>query len=222
MSPGVKSREYDNSRREAAARETRRAVIDAAHRLFLEKGYAATALTDVAAEAGVSVQTVYGQLGSKRNLLKEVVDVAIAGDHEPVHMRDRSEATAMLAEPDPEKKLRILAATFTAVGIRIEPVDRVMQSAAAVDPEVAEQLRGMDLGRLHGMREIAQHLHDAGALREGLSVDAAAQLLWWLNGPATFRPLVVEQGWSHEDYEVLLGDLLVAALAPRKPVRARR
>jgi AcrR family transcriptional regulator len=148
MSPGVKSREYDNSRREAAALATRRAVVDAAHRLFLEKGYGGTALTEVAAEAGVSVQTVYGQLGSKRNLLKEVIDVAVAGDHEPVAMRDRAEAAAVLAEPDPEKKLRMLATTFTEVGVRVEPIDRVMRSAAAVDPEVAEQARQEDQGRL--------------------------------------------------------------------------
>jgi AcrR family transcriptional regulator len=222
MSPGVKSREYDNSRREAAALQTRRAVIDAAHRLFLEKGYGGTALTEVAAEAGVSVQTVYGQLGSKRNLLKEVIDVAVAGDHEPIAMRDRAEAAAVLAEPDPETKLRMLAATFTEGGVRIAPIDRVMRSAAAVDPEVAEQARQEDQSRLFGMTEIAQHLLAAGALRDGVTVEAAAQVLWWLNGPATFRPLVVEQGWSLEAYEVLLGDLLVAALAPRKPVRARR
>ena len=222
MSPGVKSRDYDNSRRAAAALATRRSVVEAAHRLFLEKGYGGTALTEVAAEAGVSVQTVYGQLGSKRNLLKEVIDVAITGDHEPVAMRDRAEAAQMMAEPDPEKKLRMLAATFTAVGVRVEPIDRVMRSAAAVDPEVAEQARQEDRGRLHGMTEIAQHLQSAGALREDVTVEAAAQVLWWLNGPSTFRPLVAEQGWSLEAYETLLGDLLVAALAPRKPVPGRR
>jgi AcrR family transcriptional regulator len=222
MSSGDKGRVYDNSRREAAALETRRAVIDAAHRLFLEKGYGGTALTEVAAEAGVSVQTVYGQLGSKRNLLKEVIDVAVAGDHEPVAMRDRPEAAAVLAEPDPERKLRMLAATFTQVGVRVEPIDRVLRSAAAVDPEVAEEARQEDRGRLLGMTEIAQHLHDVGALRDGVTVAAAAQVLWWLNGPSSFRPLVVEQGWSLEAYEALLGDLLITALAPRRPARARR
>jgi hypothetical protein len=72
------------------------------------------------------------------------------------------------------------------------------------------------------MTEIAQHLRDVGALRDGLAVEAAAQVLWWLNGPSTFRPLVVEQGWTLDAYETLLGDLLIAALAPRKPARGRR
>jgi AcrR family transcriptional regulator len=222
MGRAVKSRGYDNSRREAAARENRRAVVDAARRLFLEKGYGATSLNDVAEAAGVSVQTVYGQLGSKRVLLKEVLDVAVAGDHEPVAMRNRPEAGAVMAEPDPEEKLRLLATMFTAVAGRVEPVERVMRSAAAVDLEVAEQARALDAGRLGGMTEIAQHLHDAGALREGLSVAEAAQVLWVFSGPATFRALCVEQGWEPSAFESLLGDLLVAALAPRKRLRARR
>jgi AcrR family transcriptional regulator len=81
MSRPVKSRAYDNSRREAAARETRRAILTAARDLWLEQGYASTSLAGIAAAAGVSVQTVYAQFQSKRNLLKNVVDVAIVGEN---------------------------------------------------------------------------------------------------------------------------------------------
>jgi AcrR family transcriptional regulator len=221
MSERVKGRIYDNSRREAAARDTRRAVVDAAHRLFLANGYAGTSLNGVAAEAGVSVQTVYGHLGSKRTLLKEVLDVAIAGDHEPVAIKDRPEVTAIRAEPDPERKLRRYAEMTTAIAARFEPVDRVMRSAAAVDDEIAEQLRAAELGRLGGMREFAQHLSESGALREGLPVEQAAQRLWSLGGVGVFRPLVVEQGWSHHEFATYLGDLLVAALLPKPPTRRR-
>jgi AcrR family transcriptional regulator len=215
----VKGRVYDNSRREAAARETRRAVVDAAHGLFLEKGYGGTSLAEVAEAAGVSVQTVYAQLGSKRALLKEVLDVVIAGDHEPVPLRDRAEAEAFRAEPDPERKLRLVAALFIAVALRVEPVDRVMRSAAAVDLDVAEQVRLADQGRLTGMTEIARHLRNAGVLREDLTVAQAAQRLWALNGPALYRPLVVEQGLGPQEYEQWLGDLLIASLLP--PASAR-
>lgn len=214
MAGTVKGRVYDNSRREAAARETRRAVVDAAHRLFLEKGYAGTSLTDVAAAAGVSVQTVYGQLGSKRTLLKEVMDVAIAGDHEPVAIRDRAQVAEIKAEPDAERKLRLFAAMSTDIAARYEPVDRVMRSAAAVDPEIEEQLRLAEEGRLGGMREFAEHLEEAGVLRAGLTVEQAAQRVWSLHGPGLFRPLVVQQGWSHEEFVEYLGDLLIAALLP--------
>jgi hypothetical protein len=128
----------------------------------------------------------------------------------------------MFAEPDPHEKLHMLARMLTTVAVRIEPVDRVMRSAAAVDPEAAEQARALDAGRLEGMTEIAEHLAQVGALREGLTVETAAQVLWAFSGPALFRQLVVEQGWTTEAYTPLLGDLLVTALVPRKPVRRRR
>ena len=227
MARAVKGRVYDNSRREAAARETRRAVVDAAHRLFLEKGYGATSLTDVADAAGVSVQTVYAQLGSKRALLKEVLDVAIAGDHEPVAIRDRAEVAQIRAEPDGERKLRLYAALATQIAYRYEPVDRVMRSAGAVDPEVEAQRRAAEQGRLGGMREFAEDLVAAGVLRPGLSLEEVAQRLWALGGTNLYRPLVVELGWSHEDFVAYLGDLLVTSLLPpspvvRKAVRPRR
>ncbi len=218
----VKSRVYDNSRREAAALATRRAVVDAAHRLFLEKGYGGTSLTDVAEAAGVSVQTLYAQLGSKRALLKEVLDVAIAGDHEPVAIRDRPAIAAIEAEPDGVAKLRLFAHTTTTIAARLEPVDRMIRSAAAVDPDVDEQLEQAERGRLGGMTEFAQHLYDAGVLRPGLTVDEAGQRIWSLHGPLLFRQLHVVLGWSHEQVADYLGDLLVAALLPPEGARPPR
>ena len=222
MSSGVKGRVYDNSRREAAALETRRAVIDAAHRLFLQNGYGGTSLADVARAAGVSVQTVYGQLGSKRALLKEVIDVAIAGDHEPIAIKDRAEAHAVEAEPDGERKLRMFARMTATIASRYEPVDRVMRSAAAVDPEVEEQLREGEEGRLWGMRGFAAHLEESGVLRPGLDANEAGTRIWAVHGPVLYRQLVVGLGWTEEQYADYLGDLLVGALLPQKPVRGRR
>ena len=213
---------YDNSRREAAARETRTAIVDAAHRLFVEKGYGGTALTDVADAAGVSVQTLYAQLGSKRALLKEVLDVAIAGDHEPVAIRDRPAVAAIEAEPDGVRKLQLFAQMATTIAARYEPVDRMIRSAAAVDPDVEEQLEHAERGRLGGMTEFAQHLHDAGVLRPGLSVDEAGERIWSLHGPVLYRQLHVVLGWSDEQVADFLADLLVAALLPGQPAGAKK
>ena len=221
MTRAVKGRAYDNSRREAAARETRNGIVDAAHRLFLARGYAGTSLTDVADEAGVSVQTVYGQLGSKRVLLKEVLDVAIAGDHEPVAIRDRPAAAAVEGEPDGVRKLQLFAQMATTIASRYEPVDRMMRSAAAVDPEVEEQLAQAEQARLAGMTEFARHLHGAGVLREGLTAEEAGQRIWSLHGAHLYRQLHVVLGWPHEQVAEYLAELLVAALLP-PAARARR
>lgn len=221
MPEAVKGRVYDNSRREAAARQTRNAIVDAAHRLFLANGYAGTSLTDVADEAGVSVQTVYAQLGSKRALLKEVLDVAIAGDHEPVAIRDRPAAAVVEAEPDGVRKLQLFAEMATTIASRYEPVDRMMRSAAAVDPDVEDQLAQAEQGRLAGMTDFARHLHGAGVLRDGMTAEEAGQRIWSLHGAHLYRQLHVVLGWSHEQVSAFLADLLVAALLPTS-VRARK
>ena len=98
-------RRYDSSRRQEQARQTRRAILDAAGRLFVDPGYAATPLTAVAAEAGVAVQTVYAVFGSKRQLLSDLVDVTLAGDDEPVALPDRPFVADIRALADPRAKL---------------------------------------------------------------------------------------------------------------------
>jgi AcrR family transcriptional regulator len=222
MARAVKSRSYDNSRREAGARQTRRAVLDAARDLWLRNGYAATSLAEIAAAAGVSVQTVYGQFQSKRNLLKNVVDVAIVGDDEPVALADRPEVAAINAEPDPERKLRMHAALGVEIAARMEPLDRMMRSAAQVDADVAEQVATGDRGRYMGMLLSARDYRAAGVLREDLTDEEVAQRMWVLLGPAMYRPYVVDQGWPVEAFEEWLGDLLVASLLPPGSARARR
>src|SRR4029450_8919239 len=108
MSPPVKPRRsYDASRRQEQARRSRWAMLQAAHRLFLERGYPATTMPAVAAAAGVSVQSVYKDFGKQPALLKAVFDVAMAGDDESVPMLGRAALGRVRDEPDPRRKLRL-------------------------------------------------------------------------------------------------------------------
>src|SRR5256885_17017500 len=97
-------RRYESAHRQQQARQTRRAILDAAAALFVEPGYAATPLTAVAAEAGGAIQTVYKGFGSKPALLSALVDVTVAGDDEPVALPDRQfvAGIAALAERRPK------------------------------------------------------------------------------------------------------------------------
>ena len=52
-------RAYDTRRRQAQARETQAHIAEAARELFVERGWVATSIRDVAERAGVSVQTIY-------------------------------------------------------------------------------------------------------------------------------------------------------------------
>src|SRR3954465_15151142 len=132
-----RKRVYNSPLRAEQAQRTRTAVLDAAGRCFLDKGYAATTMKDVAAEAGVSVQTVFGQ-GSKAALLLACVDRAVVGDDEQTPLAQRELFVRPIEAPDRAGKLaalRALARTYVPLTI---PMIRVFADAAAGDAEVAE------------------------------------------------------------------------------------
>src|SRR5918997_4719993 len=97
-------RAYRSPLRAEQARRTRGVVLDAAGRCFLDRGYAATTMKDVAAAAGVSVQTVFGQ-GSKAALLLGCVDRAVVGDDESTPLAAREPFVRFLEAPDLAGKL---------------------------------------------------------------------------------------------------------------------
>lgn len=211
-------RSYDNSGREAAARETRRAVVSAARDLFVEKGYAATTLAEIARVAGVSVQTVYAQFGSKVALVKQVLDEAIAGDDEPVPIRDRPEIAAQLAETDPHTRIRMHARFVAERMPRVEPVDRMMRSAADADPAMREQLAQEEAGKVIGMTEMAEVYAGRGEL--AVDVPTAAHRVAALMNAELYRRTVLDHGWSLDEYAAWLGDLMAASML-RAPARRR-
>ena len=94
------------SKRAEKARATRQRMLAAARELLIEQGYGATAMQDIADRAGVAVQTLYFTFGNKRSLLKELVDVSIAGDQEPVATMDRPWFRDVLATGTAAAQLR--------------------------------------------------------------------------------------------------------------------
>ena len=104
--------------RAARTRATRRRIVDAAAELFVERGYGVTTLEQIAARAGVAVQTVYFHFGNKRTVLKEAVDVAAVGDDEPVALLERPWLDELRAEPDPRRVVELWVATSTAIYTR--------------------------------------------------------------------------------------------------------
>jgi AcrR family transcriptional regulator len=208
----VKRRSYDNSRREAAARETRRVIVASAREQFIAFGYPATTYLSIADGAGVSVQTVYAHFSTKRDILKRVIDEAVAGDDEPLPLVERSEIAAIMAEPDPERKLRLHAAHAVAISQRATLVDQMLRSAAAIDPEAAELWSRGSRDRSSGMKQFAAHLEEGGHLRDGLSIQMAADRLAVLIDPEIYRLTVGVRGWTPGEHEQWLAELLIASL----------
>lgn len=199
-------RRYRSPRREDQARQTRRAIRDAAASLFVARGYAATSVAAVAEAAGVAPETVYAQFKSKRALLKEVIDVAIAGDDEPIAVRDRPWMDAVRAEQDPRVRLRMLARVSFERVARVGPVLEVLRSAAATDPSLAALWDEMQRQRMEDARSFVTLVAELSPTR--LDEETAAALSWALAGPEMHRALVTELGWPTERYVALMEDVL--------------
>ncbi len=213
MSPPVNPRRpYDSSRRQEQARQTRSSVLDAGRRLFLEQGYAATTVNAVAAEAGVSVETVYKAFGNKPGLVKAVFDVGVVGDDEPIPMLQRAFVKRNLAEPDPRKKLLAYGDHLAEVGPRICPLQLVVRDAAATDPGAAEVWDQLNVERLTGMTVFARRLHGNGHLRKGVSMQEARDVLWAHNSAELWDLLVNHRGWANRRFGKWVGHQLIAAL----------
>lgn len=219
MADDVKPRRrYDGSRRQDAAQQTQREVLAAARRLFVEHGYAATSVRQIADEAGVSVQTLYGGFTNKAGILKRLGDVAVVGDDEPVALADRSVVAEMQAMDDPYAVLARNAAMVRGIWDRFGDLLPVLRSAAAVEPEVAdEQHRNVVVNRRAGMGHLVGLLSGLQALRPGLEAGEAADVAWALCGPDVYEALVLVRGWTSDRYEAWLAETLQGALlAPRR------
>ena len=199
-------RSYHSPRRREQAAATRLEILQAARRLFEGQGYAGTTMTAIAAEAGVALKTVYVAFETKSGLLRALWDVALSGEQDSIPVAQREWYREMIEEPDPERQLRLNARNSRAVKVRAGSLLRVIREAAPVEPDSAA-LWGLIQSEFHdNQRVIVASLADRNALREGLDVDSAADLLWTLNHPDVWQLLVVDRGWSAERYEQWLAD----------------
>ncbi|MGI8529262.1 MAG: TetR/AcrR family transcriptional regulator, partial [Geodermatophilaceae bacterium] len=137
MAEGVKRRSYDSSGRREAARARRQRSLRAAGELFLANGYPRTTVAAIAQRAGVSEDLIFQLFTSKRGVLKEVMDVAIGGDDEEIPLLEREGPQVVRAATDQREQLRLFTAGITSQLDRLRPLNDLMRSAAAVEPEIA-------------------------------------------------------------------------------------
>lgn len=200
------------NKRTQKAKETRGRILAAAHELFVEHGYGTTNLQEVADQAGVAVQTIYFVFGNKRTLLKELVDVTIAGDDEPVATMDRPWFRDAQAATTAQEHLAAHIAGTSAVLDRVSPMMKVLETAVAMDPEVAAQWPQDFNPRLIVQTAAAEALMAKPGARPEVSVEEAADLLYGLLSPELYLLFVRDRGWSQARWEQWAGDTLRAQL----------
>lgn len=202
---GEPRRRYASPRRVQQAAQTRTAVLDAARELFAERGWSATGMRDIATRAGVSVETIYANFGSKTDLLLVVVDIGVVGDDRPVPLADRPEFAA-LGQGNVTQRLRAAAKLARGINERTFRMQMVLREAASGDPDVAKRLRAADQRRRVTVVAAAQ-------LLIGRKVtDIERDGIWAVAGAEVYELLVDRSGWSTKRYEQWLADTIAGLL----------
>ncbi len=212
MTDAVKrQRSYDSPRRREQAAGTRRAILSAARHLFEENGYTGTSVPAIAAEAGVAVKTVFLSFTTKGGLLRAVWEDRLSGDEAGVPVKEQAWYRALLDEPDPKRLLRMTAAHSRAVKERSASLMEVIRNASGVDHSTAILWNDIEAKLLDVQRSIVEHLSEHDALGTD-DLAAATDVLWTLNHPVVWQLLVGNRGWTPEQYERWLGDILCSEL----------
>ncbi|MEP7090694.1 MAG: helix-turn-helix domain-containing protein [Nocardioidaceae bacterium] len=209
MSPPVKARHYDASRRRVKAEGRRRSVLAAAQELFFRQGYAATTISSIAEAAGVSPETIYKAFGGKPGLVRELRAHALLGAG-PQPAEDRSDQLRGLA--DPQAVVRGWANLAGEVAPRVAPILCLLRDAAVLDPTLQELVEELDADRLRRMRANARFLSEAGHLRPGVSLTQATDVLFAVSSQEMYDLLVVRRGWSLRRYTDFVASTIENAL----------
>lgn len=194
------------------ARQTRGRIIDCARELFVEQGYAATTMEQIAAGAGVAVQTVYYTFKTKGQLLAQAMEVAAAGDDGPVPPSQPPWAQEMLAASCPQRVLALGVEYGTGIYPRVAELWPAVGAAAAADPYIEEYWRSVVDRRRGGQRGMVARVAELGGLRSRLDLERATDLVVVLAGPDTYRGLVQEARWTVLAYKAWLFTTLVQQL----------
>lgn len=195
------------TRRTDRAEATRRRVLDAAIRLFVERGYRSTTIESIAEAADVSVETIYKRFGSKAGMLKAAREAAVADSPEPPEFFEFPAPPiekALGADTDPKRQLRTLA-EFSARRLeRLAPYHRMLRSAGTGDPELGEFIAADHAARRDRQRA---NIHTIAAncrlrLRPGEAADTYSALA----NPDIYLLLADQFGWTAERYRGWLVD----------------
>jgi AcrR family transcriptional regulator len=214
-------RRYRSSLRDAQADATRQRVLEAAGRCFASKGFTSTTLGAIAAEAGVSVETVQSH-GPKRRLLLAAVETVSAGSDGGRSILDVPEAKAVLEQTDNREALAGLAAFAAELNDRIGRLWQALAAAAQGDPELAAAHAGLQERIRADFVKVVQALQSREGLRTDLKTEELAATLWVLTSPHQYELLVVQARWSKPRYRAWLERVIAEAVcgAEQRPARA--
>ncbi len=215
--PVKAKRSYNSVRRREQADATRRDIVEAAGRLFERQGYVATSMAAIADEAGVALKTLYLAYAGKADILNALWATRLRGGEDAAPVGEQPWYREVLEEPDPECQLRLNARNSRVVKERIGTLAGVIRNAAPSDPDIAALWDRIQTSFYENQRVIVTSLNHKSALKPGLNVDRATDLLWMLNHPDLWLLLVGQRGWTPAAFEQWFGDVSCQQLLRDRP-----
>jgi AcrR family transcriptional regulator len=187
-------RRYNSPKRERQARQTREQIVEAARRLFARDGFTKTTVEAIAREAGVSAQTVYASVGSKRAIVLALLDrLEAEGGNEELRRE-------LGSTKDPRRQLRAIVSFNRRLFERGRDVLDVVMATRA-DPDVEAFGRAGEARRREGQARWVRAWAEDGVLRPNLDEGEAADVLWALTGPELYWLFAVNSNWSGLRFE---------------------
>jgi AcrR family transcriptional regulator len=205
-------RAYKSDLRASQADATRCNILAAAGRVCCMGGWPNATIAVIAKEAGVSKETIYAVFGTKAALIGEAVKAQVAQAVPDRHFLDEERPRAIRIETDQARRIDLWAAYLSEILERVSPLMAVVRAGSDAEPEMAELYRVLHEGRRANLGLIARSIFDQEGGRDGLTVEAATDILWQLASPEMFNLLSGVGGYSTGRYAEWLAAMLKTAL----------
>lgn len=201
-----KKRTYNSENRDAQAAQTRSHILEAAKKLFQTEGFDRVTINKLAEAAEVSMPTIYAIFKSKRGVLQALIDDALP-QQQFAALVDNA-----MQENSPQKYLGITAKLARQIYDAERELMDILRGASVVAPEFKELEQERETRRYERQGESVEKIMKEKSLAKGLTLQKARDILWALTGRDMYRMLVIERGWTSDEYEKWLTELLVKSL----------
>ncbi|MCW2840154.1 MAG: TetR/AcrR family transcriptional regulator [Aeromicrobium sp.] len=206
MPEPVKTRPYRATARAVQTARTRGTILAAALRLFTSRGYAGTTVRQIADEAGVHPDTLYASVGRKPEIMRALVEAALSGQAGPIEATERDYVRRIRSSERATEMIDVYAAAITAIQERMAPVTAALRGAAESDASCAALMHEISERRAANMLLFAADLRATGDLRDDLTDQEIADIVWSMNAAEYWELLVVRRGWTPLRFRDWLAD----------------
>ena len=201
-----KKRVYQSDARATQAAQTRSYILASAKKLFQLEGFDRVTINKLAQDAEVSTPTIYALFKSKRGVLQALIDQALPSDQFETLIEDA------MQEKSPKKCLCITAKLARQIYDAESGLVDILCSASVVSPELKKLEQEREKRRYERQGEYVNKMMQVRAFAKGLTLKRARDILWTLTGRDLYRMFVVERGWTSDEYEQWLAQLLIKSL----------